>query len=174
MKVLGSGRSNGAISILHALGTGRGCSVGIQLETQVQIVNQSNEVNDDRHGLLASVEYCWREQGLPIPDEFGWNVESTVPIGQGLKSSSALSCAALRALNSCAWTGLSNSEIADLSAKSQLMSKCAITGSMDDNWASLEPGWKLVDPSLGASDSIIIQGEMDDRLSVLVLSLIHI
>ena len=48
------------------------------------------------------------------------------------------------------------------------MSKCAITGSMDDNWASLEPGWKLVDPSLGASDSIIIQGEMDDRLSVLV------
>ena len=168
MKVLGSGRSNGAISILHALGTGRGCSVGIQLETQVQIVNQSNEVNDDRHGLLASVEYCWREQGFPIPDEFGWNVESTVPIGQGLKSSSALSCAALRALNSCAWTGLSNSEIADLSAKSQLMSKCAITGSMDDNWASLEPGWKLVDPSLGASDSIIIQGEMDDRLSVLV------
>ena len=156
MKVLGSGRANGAISILHALGTGRGCSVGIQLETQVQIVNQSNEVNDDRHGLLASVEYCWREQGFPIPDEFGWNVESTVPIGQGLKSSSALSCAALRALNSCAWTGLSNSEIADLSAKSQLMSKCAITGSMDDNWASLEPGWKLVDPSLGASDSIII------------------
>ena len=168
MKVLGSGRANGAISILHALGTGKGCSVGIQLETQVQIVDQSNEVNDDRHGLLASVEYCWREQGFPIPDEFGWNVESTVPIGQGLKSSSALSCAALRALNSCAWTGLSNSEIADLSAKSQLMSKCAITGSMDDNWASLEPGWKLVDPSLGASDSIIIQGEMDDRLSVLV------
>jgi len=150
------------------LGSGRGCSVGIQLETQVQIVNQSNEVNDDSHGLLASVEYCWREQGLPIPDEFGWNVESTVPIGQGLKSSSALSCAALRALNSYAWTGLSNSEIADLSAKSQLMSGCAITGSMDDNWASLEPGWKLVDPSLGASDSIIIQGEVDDSLSVLV------
>ena len=168
MKVLGSGRSNGAISILHALGSGRGCSVGIKLETQVQIVNQSNEVTDDSHGLLASVEYCWREQGLPIPDKFGWNVESTVPIGQGLKSSSALSCAALRALNSYAWTGLSNSEIADLSAKSQLMSNCAITGSMDDNWASLEPGWKLVDPSLGASDSIIIQGEVDDSLSVLV------
>ena len=168
MKVLGSGRANGAISIFHALGTGRGCSVGIQLETQVQIVDQSNEVNDDRHGLLASVEYCWREQGLPFPEQFGWVVESTVPIGQGLKSSSALSCAAFRALNSCAWTGLSNSEIADLSAKSQLMSGCAITGSMDDTWASLEPGWKLVDPSLRASDSIIIQGAMDNSLSVLV------
>jgi len=168
VRVLGSGRANGAISILHALGTGRGCSVGIQLETQVRIVDESNDVIDDGHGLLASVEHCWREQGLPIPDEFGWKVESTVPIGQGLKSSSALSCAALRALNSCAWTGLSNSEIADISAKSQIMSNCAITGSMDDNWASLEPGWKLVDPSMRASDSIIIQGEMDDSLSVLV------
>ncbi len=168
MKVLGKGGANGAISILHALGTGRGCSVGIQLETQVQIVDQPNKVNDDRHNLLASVEYCWREQGLPIPDQFGWAVESTVPIGQGLKSSSALSCAAFRALNSCAWTALSNSEIADLAAKSQLMSNCAITGSMDDNWASLESGWKLVDPSMGASESIIIQGEIDESLSVLI------
>ena len=39
---------------------------------------------------------------------------------------------------------------------------------MDDNWASLEPGWKLVDPSMSASESIIIQGKMDDSLSVLV------
>ena len=168
MKVLGSGRANGAISILHALGTDRGCSVGIQLDTVVQIIDQPNEVNGDRHGLLASVETCWRDAGLPIPDEFGWKVESSIPIGQGLKSSSALSCAALRALNSCSWTGLSNSEIADLATKSQLLSKCAITGSMDDNWASLEPGWKLVDPSMSASESIIIQGKMDDSLSVLV------
>ncbi len=168
MKVLGSGKANGAISILHALGTGRGCSVGIQLETKVQIMDKRMEVADDRHGLLDSIEYCWREEGLPIPDEFGWKVESTVPIGQGLKSSSALSCAAFRALNSLAWTGLSNSEVADLAAKSQLMSNCAITGSMDDNWASLEPGWKLVDPSMSATDSIIRQGTIDDHLSVLV------
>lgn len=75
MKVLGSGRANGAISILHALGTGRGCSVGIQLDTVVQIIDKPNEVNGDRHGLLASVETCWRDAGLPIPDEFGWKVE---------------------------------------------------------------------------------------------------
>ena len=169
MRVLGSGRANGAISILHALGTGRGCSVGIQLETEVQIVDKPMEVIGDRHGLLDSIEYCWREEGLPIPDEFGWLIESTVPIGQGLKSSSALSCAAFRALNSFAWAGLSNSEVADLAAKSQLISDCAITGSMDDNWATLEPGWKLVDPRMGASDSIILQGTIDDdNLSVFV------
>ena len=168
MNVLGSGRANGAISILHALGVDRGCSVGIQLATEVQIVDTALEVKNDRHGLLDAVESCWREEGLPMPTEFGWKIESTVPVGQGLKSSSALSCAAFRALNSCSWTGLSNSEIADLAAKSQLMSNCAVTGSMDDNWASLESGWKLVDPSLEAADSVIIQGSMDDSLSILI------
>ena len=169
MKVLGEGESNGAISILHALGLGRGCSIGIQLTTKVQIVEDTVEIVDDRNGLLIAVEKCWRDRGLPIPDQFGWKVDSSIPIGQGLKSSSALSCAALRALNSCAWTGLSNSEIADIAAKSQLISNCAKTGSMDDNWASLEPGWKLVDPTLSASESIILQGDIDPSLSILIL-----
>ena len=40
---------------------------------------------------------------------------------------------------------------------------------MDDNWASLEPGWKLVDPALSASESIILQGDIDPGLSVLIL-----
>ena len=169
MKVIGEGESNGAISILHALGLGRGCSIGIQLTTKVQIVEDAVEIEDDRNGLLAAVEKCWRDRGLPIPDQFGWKVDSSIPIGQGLKSSSALSCAALRALNSCAWTGLSNSEIADIAANSQLISNCAKTGSMDDNWASLEPGWKLVDPTLSASESIILEGDIDPNLSILVL-----
>ena len=169
MKVLGEGESNGAISILHALGLGRGCSIGIQLTTKVQIVEDPVDIEDDKNGLLVAVEKCWRDRGLPIPDQFGWKVDSSIPIGQGLKSSSALSCAALRALNSCAWTGLSNSEIADIAAKSQLISNCAKTGSMDDNWASLEPGWKLVDPALSASESIILQGDIDPSLSILIL-----
>ena len=169
MKVLGQGESNGAISILHALGLGRGCSIGIQLTTKVQIVEDSVDIEDDKNGLLVAVEKCWRDRGLPIPDQFGWKVDSSIPIGQGLKSSSALSCAALRALNSYAWTGLSNSEIADIAAKSQLISNCARTGSMDDNWASLEPGWKLVDPALSASESIILQGDVETSLSVLII-----
>ncbi len=169
MKVLGQGESNGAISILHALGLGRGCSIGIQLTTKVQIVEDPVDIEDDKNGLLVAVEKCWRDRGLPIPDQFGWKVDSSIPIGQGLKSSSALSCAALRALNSYAWTGLSNYEIADIAAKSQLISNCAKTGSMDDNWASLEPGWKLVDPALSASESIILQGDIDPSLSILIL-----
>ena len=169
MKVLGEGESNGAISILHALGLGRGCAIGIQLTTKVQMVEYPADIENDRNGLLAAVEKCWRDRGLPPPDQFGWKVARSIPIGQGLKSSSALSCAALRALNSYAWTGLSNSEIADIAAKSHLISNCARTGSMDDNWASLEPGWKRVVPALSASESIILQGDVETSLSVLII-----
>ena len=56
MKVLGQGESNGAISILHALGLGRGCSIGIQLTTTVQIVEDAVDIEDDRNGLLVAVE----------------------------------------------------------------------------------------------------------------------
>ncbi len=168
MNTLGRGKANGAISILHSLGLGRGCSIGIELFTEVSIVDEKKEVRGDSHQLLDAIESCWRSEGLPLPQEFGWVVNSNVPIGQGLKSSSALASAAFRALNNCSWVGLSVSELADLSVRSQRMANCTVTGSMDDTWASLEPGWKLVDPNLNAQESVIIQGEIEQDLTVLL------
>ena len=169
MKIIGRGSARGGISILHAAGLGKGCSVGVDLFTEVQLVDSEIVVEYDRHGILDSVEKCWREENLPMPSRFGWLVESSVPIGQGLKSSSALACAALRALNNSSWAGLNNSEIANLASKSQKISGCSITGSLDDAFSSLEPGWKLVDSEMDASESVILEGEMELGLSVIIL-----
>ncbi len=157
MSVLGVGIANGGISLLHALGLGKGCSVGIDLTTRVSIVEGPNrEVLEDKKRLLDAVISVWTSEGLPSPDEYYWEIESNVPIGQGLKSSSALACAALRALNSVSWTGLSDNEIADLAVSAQKLGKCTVTGSMDDAWASLSSGWRLVDPTLPASQSVLL------------------
>ncbi|MBI88045.1 MAG: hypothetical protein CMB67_03335 [Euryarchaeota archaeon] len=168
MRILGKGMANGAISILHSLGIGRGCSIGIDLETEVTLIDQRTEIPEDTHNLLDSIETCWRSEGLPLPSEVGWKITSDIPIGQGLKSSSALACAAIRAMNESAWTNLPEVAIVDLAVKSQRLAKCTITGSMDDTWASSVPGWKLVDPSLDASSSIIIEGRVDEKYSVLI------
>ncbi|MEC7694922.1 MAG: hypothetical protein VX954_02015 [Candidatus Thermoplasmatota archaeon] len=168
MNTLGRGRANGAISILHSLGLGRGCSIGIGIETEVALVDERSDISADSHNLLNSIETCWRSEGLPLPDKIGWKVTSDIPIGQGLKSSSALACAAIRAMNESAWTNLSENSIVDLAVKSQRLAKCTITGSMDDTWASISPGWKLVDPSLDASSSVIIEGLIDESFSVLI------
>ena len=48
----------------------------------------------------------WTESGYPQFDDIGWEIHSDIPIGQGLKSSAAVACAALRALDNASWTGL--------------------------------------------------------------------
>lgn len=169
MTILGSGNANAGISILHALGLDRGCSIAIDLKTTVNIHDEPLDVQEDYHGLLDAVLYSWRKRGLPTPRTMGWEVISDVPIGQGLKSSSALACAALRALNESSWTGLSDSEIVDIAVESQMNCGCSVTGSMDDSWAAMGPGWKLVDPRMPASESILFEGDVDDDVSVLII-----
>ena len=43
MKVLGKGTANGAISILHSLGLGKGCSIGIDLSTEVTLLTKRRQ-----------------------------------------------------------------------------------------------------------------------------------
>ncbi|SVA04036.1 uncharacterized protein METZ01_LOCUS56890, partial [marine metagenome] len=118
--------------------------------------------------VLDSVLAVWGEFGYPTPDGTGWRVETEVPVGQGLKSSAALACAAARALNEASWTGLSDPQIVDIAVAAQRRSGCTLTGSMDDAWAAISPGWKLVDPEQASHDSILLEGDIETGLSALV------
>ena len=169
MTILGSGTAIGGISVLHALGLGRGCSLPIGLSTTVNIHDEHMDLHNDHHGLLDAVLHCWRKKELPSPNSVGWEVISDVPVGQGLKSSAALACAALRALNEYSWSGLSDSEIVDMAVESQINCGCTVTGSMDDAWSAVDSGWKLVDPRLPASEAILFEGEIDEDVVVLVV-----
>ena len=168
MTILASGTANGAVSILHAMGTGKGCSIPVKLQTLVNIHDEPRTILGDEHDLLSHVSSIWRKNGFPLPSVFGWEIISDVPIGQGMKSSSALACAALRALDKASWTGLSDFEIVDLAVEAQIRSGCSITGSMDDAWAAMSPGWKVVDPSVPSNESILFEGELETGLTVMI------
>ncbi len=168
MKTLGEGEARGGVSILHALGTGKGCSVGVNLLTRVKLVDKKSKNLQDEHKLLDSVIKCWKAEGFPLPKEYGWDIFSEVPIGQGLKSSSALACAAIKSLNSASWTNLNDFEIIDLAVKAQKEAGCTITGSIDDTWGAIAEGWKLIDSTKNASESVIIEGDIEHSLCVLI------
>jgi shikimate kinase len=168
MTILASGTANGAVSILHAMGSGRGCSIPIKLETRVNLHDEPMQIAGDKHDLLSEVSSVWRKNGFPLPPVFGWEVISDIPIGQGLKSSSALACAALRALDKASWTGLSDFEIVDLAVEAQIESGCTITGSMDDTWAAASSGWKVVDPTVPSVESVLFEGDVEVGLSVII------
>jgi len=147
MAVSGSGNSNGGCSLLHAAGIGYGASLALDLPVRVRLLDKKSKRDlDDPDGLLDQVLIAWKNSGHPVPDgELYWSVKSEIPPRQGLKSSSAVSVAAIKALCDATGVDLENADIVDIAASAQLSAGVSITGSYDDTWAALEGGWKLID-----------------------------
>ncbi|MBT4066770.1 MAG: hypothetical protein HOE76_06095 [Euryarchaeota archaeon] len=174
MAVLGSGSSNGGCSLLHAAGLGYGASLALDLPVKVRLLDKSPKKElVDPDGLLAAVIEAWSNSSLPLPDyELFWSVKSKVPPRQGLKSSAAVSVAAIRALCAATDTELDNSQIVDLSAAAQLAAGVSLTGSYDDSWAAVEGGWKLVDINAQDARSGVLlesKGPSSDDWNVLLI-----
>ena len=175
MAVLGIGKANGACSLLHAAGIGYGASLSLDLKIKVALRDEPAKTPpNDSSGLLPIIIDVWRKSGKKMPqsEELHWAVRSDIPIGQGLKSSSAISIACLRALCSATDTSLETHELVDLATEAQKRAGVTITGSVDDSWAAAEPGWKLVDPNLPAIEGVLLEGDGpdSDEWDVLVIT----
>jgi shikimate kinase len=174
MAVLGRGEGHGGVSILHALGAGYGAALSISLSTRVQLRDTPVKSGpEDPHGLILAVIETWSDTGHPMPDseELHWAIRSDLPIGCGLKSSAALAVACIRALADATETELENHQIVDIASSAQLACGCSFTGSVDDSWAAVEPGWKVVDPSRPAADGVLMQGEIENSQDWVILIL---
>ena len=174
MPVIGEGIGHGACSLLHALGAGYGASLGLDLTLRLRLRDdEPSKPAEDPSGVLDAVVEVWEAAGLEKPAEnLYWQVRSSIPAGQGLKSSAALSVAAIRALCAAGGVELVNSDIVDLASRAQLASGVSLTGSVDDSWAAIEPGWKVVDPNQPAAEGILMEGSFlnpEDWVVLIVL-----
>jgi len=160
MAVLGRGTAYGSCSLLHALGTGYGASLSLDIPAKVMIRdNPDRQEIVDPHGLLDAVKSTWLEAGLSIfEDEFHWMVRSEVPMGVGLKSSSAVAAAAVLALADATSTNLEISQVVELAVRAQISAGCTVTGSVDDTWAAVTTGWKVVNPQVPIDQGIALEG----------------
>ena len=158
MALLGTGTSNGGCSLLHAAGLGYGATLALDLRITVRLLDkQSKRVLDDPDDLLGTILQIWGDSNLPLPDgELFWSVKSEIPPRQGLKSSSAVAVAAIKALCDASDYSLDNADIVDLAAAAQITSGVSITGSYGDSWAALEGGWKLIDANAADARSGVL------------------
>ncbi len=147
MAVLGTGTSNGGCSLLHAAGLGYGASLALDLPVKVRLLDkEARRELKDPDNILGNLLRIWKDSGFPIPEgDLYWSVNSEIPPRQGLKSSAAVSVAAIKALCDASNFEMDNADIVDMSAACQIASGVSMTGSYDDSWAALEGGWKLVD-----------------------------
>ena len=165
MAILGSGEAHGACSLLHAAGTGYGSSIALDLPVAVRLLDKpSKRELKDPDGLLDAVLGVWTENGYDLPnelkpEELHWAIASKIPPKQGLKSSAAVSIAALRSLCDATENDLETHRLVELSAQAQFQAGVSLTGSIDDSWACSTKGWKLIDINSDTiEEGVIIQG----------------
>ena len=165
MAVLGKGSANGGCSLLHAAGLGYGASVALDLPVKVRLLDKPSKRGppDDPDGLLQAVLETWGAQDMEFPnelepDQLHWRVDSSIPMRQGLKSSSATAVAALRALCDASNTVLDEAALVELAVSAQIQAGVTITGSVGDTWAAATSGWKLVDSQAPVREGVLPGG----------------
>lgn len=174
MAVLGQGLAHGACSLLHAAGTGYGASMALDLPIMVRVLDKKSkrEVHDN-DGLLSHIVAAWTAAGheLPIEQEsLHWAVQSKIPAREGLKSSSALCVAAVRALCDSTDTALELRELVAIAVDAQLRAEITLTGSIDDTWACATGGWKLINANEpDVAQGVLLEGDGPARSDWMVL-----
>jgi len=162
MAVIGTGLAHGACSLLHAAGTGYGASIALDLPIIVKALDRpSKRQLEDSDDVLPAVVDAWVNNGFALPEgleanDIHWAVASKIPQNRGLKSSAALSVAGIKALCEATNTDLSDFEIVSLSSQAQMNAGVSITGSIDDSWACLTKGWRLINANAEDIESGVV------------------
>ena len=151
----GIGTTSGAITLVNALPTGIGCAHAISLPVRAEIdMRPSDERGTHRIQLERGSDTQLARETLAVglsrfaPGEMfsgELRIDSRVPPGKGLKSSSAVGGAVLRAVASALRQSRPPKELARLAADVAQEIGLSATGAYDDCLATLRGGLVLTD-----------------------------
>jgi len=150
----GKAISYGAISILNAIPMGKGSSLGINLnsEVEIELTNENTDVTVFSNGekindvklinqIISDLFQIYKidDMGVKII------INSDIPIGQGLKSSSSISNAVTLATLEALKKKMDDLSVIKLGVNSSLKSGVSITGAFDDACACFYGGLIVTD-----------------------------
>ena len=167
----------GAISIVNAIAGGKGVTASVRLSTEAEVELEAASgawevlVNGKRSGSRLAVEtvrQAIRSAGKD-PDGYSGRVQtsSSVPIGVGLKTSSASSTSiALAVYAALGQKAFDPKKVLDCSVEASLASGSSVTGALDDAAGCLLGGLNMTD-NLGRK--IVSSRLFDKKLKVLIV-----
>ena len=140
---------HGAVSIVNAVATGFGSALGISLKVEVEmvaekgsgIIFESGNSNKMIEKIIAEVlsPKFTTEYLLKI------RINSEIPLGVGLKSSSAVSNAVALACNGLMYDNVHDERVLDSAVNASLYARTTITGAYDDSTACYYGGFVVTD-----------------------------
>lgn len=142
---------HGAISIVNAIATGKGSALGISLKVTAEVELQKGHglryitgTNSDR--LIKNIIQKTIPKETIESNMISIRVDSEIPIGYGLKSSSAVSNAIVLACSQIAREeDINDNTILEMAALSSLEAKVSLTGAYDDATACYFGGFTVTD-----------------------------
>jgi shikimate kinase len=142
---------HGAISIVNAVATGKGSALGISLKVTAEVeLDKGHGVRfltgKDSDRLVNNIIRNTIPKEIIESNQIRINVHSEIPIGYGLKSSSAVSNAIALACSRLAkQDDIDDYEILEAAARSSLDAKVSLTGAYDDATACYFGGFTVTD-----------------------------
>jgi shikimate kinase len=166
----------GAISIVNAIASGKGATASVKLTTEAEVEIESsrgdwevmvNGKKADGSLALETVRRAIKRAGKD-PDAFSGRVRtsSEVPIGVGLKTSSASSTAiAIAVFAALGQKGFDPKKVLDCSVEASLASGASITGALDDAAGCVLGGVNMTD---NIARKVVSSKLFDKKLKVLI------
>ena len=159
---------HGAISIVNALATCSGCALGISLRVTAEADLRSGEgirsqtVNEK---LIRNIVYNTIPKEILAENSVYISVESEIPMGFGLKSSSAVSDAVALACSKLVKEDIEDYVVLDRAVLASLDAGVTITGAYDDSSACYFGGFVVTN---NRTHEIIHHQEAPHSLSVTI------
>jgi shikimate kinase len=142
---------HGAISIVNAISTGKGSALGISLKVSAEAQLQTGhgiKITPSRNGdkLIKNIIQKMMPKKTIEDNMISIRVDSEIPMGYGLKSSSAVSNAVALACSQLVMEAeIDDYTILEASTRSSLEAKVSMTGAYDDATACYFGGFTVTD-----------------------------
>ena len=161
---------HGAISIVNAIATGKGSALGISLKVTAEVSLENGQgikfhrTKDDK--LLRNVVYKIIPAEIIANNMISIQIESEIPLGFGLKSSSAVSNAVALACSRLIDSNMCDYTVLDTAVSASLDAKVTVTGGYDDAAACYFGGFVLTD---NYTRNLIRREKAPDNLYAIIL-----
>src|SRR5919107_6389546 len=142
---------HGAISIVNAIATGHGSALGVSLKVTAEVEIQKGHgirfaTGKNGHRLIYNIIQKTMPKEIRESNMITIKVDSEIPIGYGLKSSSAVSNAVALACSQMASSGeINDYTILEVAARSSFQARVSLTGAYDDATACYFGGFTVTD-----------------------------
>ena len=130
---------HGAVSIVSAIATGNGATLGIDtfVKTRLEVKDGKGiHISSDNKTISSRLINKVIQNTVPKKElersRLELDFQSNIPTGYGLKSSSAISTAVSMACSKAFKRNLTDSEILKTGVKSSIQTRVSVTGAYDD------------------------------------------